>query len=138
MVRGQKGNDSVWGGADQDRLIGGRGNDTYFFNYVSESVPGAADVIACGDGAVAFENPGAAAGDLIWLPNALSPETASEALGPFTFGGTGRNEVSCIDAGRDTLVRANVHDDPGFEFVVRIADGAVRAKAYTADDFFLG
>ena len=46
--------------------------------------------------------------------------------------------MSCINSGRDTLVRASVDDDPGFEFVIRIADGAVRAKAYTADDFFLG
>lgn len=61
-----------------------------------------------------------------------------EPLGPFTFGGTGRNEVSCIDAGRETLVRVNVDDDPRFEFAVRIADGAVRVSAYTADDFLLG
>ena len=143
IVRGQDGNDGVWGGAGRDTLVGGRGGDTFFFNYADESVGGARDVIAAGDGSTAFEGAGAAAGDLLWLPNAPSADSPPQDyffydFGAFVFGGTGKGHVSCIDNGRDTLVRANTDDDAGFEFQCLIRDGAVRASAYTADDFFLG
>ncbi|MFO1144940.1 MAG: calcium-binding protein [Amaricoccus sp.] len=143
LVRGQDGDDSVWGGSGRDTLVGGRGHDTFFFNYADESVGGARDAIVAGDGAIAFQGAGAAAGDLIWMPNAPSADSPPEDafvydFGAWVFGGTGKGHVSCVDHGQDTLVRANIDDDSVFEFQLLIKDGAVRASAYTADDFFLG
>ncbi|WP_299130926.1 calcium-binding protein [uncultured Amaricoccus sp.] len=143
VVRGQDGADNVSGGAGKDKLIGGKGRDTFVFGVADESVKGARDAIVAGDGAVAFEGAGAAAGDLIWMPNAPTADSPPEDhfvddFGAFTFGGTGKGQVSCIDYGRNTLVRANIDDDSSFEFELLIKDGAVRAHAYTADDFFLG
>jgi Ca2+-binding RTX toxin-like protein len=137
VVRGQDGDDNVWGGSGVDRLVGGRGEDTFFFNYVTDSSAAARDVIAAGDGAIAFQGAGRPGGDLIWMPNDLGP-VPNTPLGPFTFGGTGKMQVSCVDRGTDTLVRANVDDDAKFEFRILIEDGAVRADQYTAGDFFLG
>lgn len=139
VVRGQDGNDNVWGGAGRDRLIGGRGEDTFFFNYATDSGPGQIDRIVAGDGAVAFEGAGRAGGDLIWMPNAFSSRPNwVPFLDDWVFGSTGLGGVTCVDRGGDTLVRGNMDADADFEFLLIIEDGAVRANAYTAEDFFFG
>lgn len=138
VVRGQGGNDNVWGGSGRDRLVGGRGDDTFFFNYATDSGPGQVDRIVAGDGAVAFEGAGEAGGDLIWLPNATAPDPWVPFFGPWVFGETGEGGVTCVERGGDTLVRGNIDADADFEFLLLIEDGAVRADAYTAEDFFLG
>lgn len=135
VCRGQNGDDHVWGGSGVDRLVGGRGRDTFFFNYATDSGPDEIDRIVSGDGSIAFQGAGAADGDVIWLPNAIKVSEWIDFT-TWTFGGTGKGAVSCVEAGGGrTLVRGNLDDDPAFEFQVLIADGAVRASAYTLDDF---
>jgi hypothetical protein len=53
------------------------------------------------------------------------------------FGGTGKGHVSVVDWGMNSVVLANVDDDPDFEFQLVIKDKLVKACEYTADDFVL-
>lgn len=133
---GGSGRDELNGGDGADRMVGGTGHDVFAFYDVSDSPASQRDVIAPGDGAIAFEGAGRAAGDLIDLSYMDADLTTSDFV-PFTFGGTGKGHLSLVDSGGFTLVRGNLDDDASFEFQVLIDDGNVRASAYTADDFLL-
>ncbi|MER2509069.1 MAG: hypothetical protein ABTQ27_09955 [Amaricoccus sp.] len=150
---GLEGKDSLEGGSDlhggngADRLIangfvaetltGGRGADTFLFQYYFDDKP-PRDVIAAGDGAIAFEGAGRAGGDLIDLSgiDAINSDTNFDHEG-FVFGGTGAGHLSLVDRGSDTLVRGNLDDDAAFELRILIKDGEIHASAYTAQDFIL-
>jgi hypothetical protein len=53
------------------------------------------------------------------------------------FGGAGQGHLRLLDRWAGTLVCADVLGDGRLDFVLRIADGATRADAYTANDFLL-
>ncbi len=87
---------------------------------------------------MAFNGAGRAKGDLIDVAGVDGDLTNNPSLiDPFVFGGTGKCHLSVANVGSDTLVRGNVDDDASFEFQILIADGAVRASAYSQFDFIL-
>lgn len=143
VVRGQGGDDySIWGGNGADKLIGGRGDDFFFYNFAVESQASSRDIYCSGDGGAAFDSPGSAIGDIIYLPDYQDYDENGFVFFDFgftwTFGGAGEGHVSLVNSGRDTLVRGNVDDDSAFEFQLLIKDGStVHASDYTADDFIL-
>ena len=137
MLRGQAGNDFLRGSAGSDILIGGTGADSFMFAYASHSPAGAGrDEIRPGDGAVAFQGAGNAAGDLIDV-KAVDANTTLSGDQTFVFGSTGKGGLSLIDVGGNTLVRGNIDNSAAFEFELLIIDGTVGASAYTAADFVL-
>ncbi len=136
MLRGEDGNDYLRGHAGSDILIGGKGADRFDFNSVSESRGGSADIIRAGDGAAAFEGVGKRSGDRIDV-SGIDANTGKGGNQTFDFGGTGKGDLSVVDQGKYTLVRANIDNDKAFEFQLLIDDGNVRAKDYHASDFIL-
>lgn len=128
VLRGGEGNDffedAVGGG---DRLFGGAGDDIFMFrNNPSAWEPGA-DTIAA-RGGPAFDGVGDAAGDVISLPEEIRP----------AFDETDIGRVELVNVGTRTLIRANLDDDPDYEFRLYIEDGqSVRASDYTGQDFGL-
>lgn len=116
--------DAVGGG---DRLFGGAGDDIFMFrNNPSAWEPGA-DTIAA-RGGPAFDGVGDAAGDVISLPEEIRP----------AFDETDIGRVELVNVGTRTLIRANLDDDPDYEFRLYIEDGqSVRASDYTGQDFGL-
>jgi Ca2+-binding RTX toxin-like protein len=132
---GDDADDMLTGGDGADFLSGGGGDDVFVFRAARESLESDADVI---DG---FERAGAARGDLIDL-SAIDADRTTAGDQAFTFGGTGVGTLRLerVDArgSVDTLLLANVDDDPAAEFVVRISDGrSVRPGDYAAEDFVL-
>jgi serralysin len=129
-LRGEGGADVLRGGAGFDALDGGLGDDRFDFDRVTDSLPGARDVIQ------GFEGAGVAGGDVIDL-SGIDADAGAGGNQAFTFGGVGRGQVSVIELGGNTLVRANVDGDAAFEFELLIEDGDVPASAYGAGDFVL-
>lgn len=137
LLRGFRGNDVLVGGDGPDILVGGLGSDTFRFQGVLGSSPAARDTIRTGDGAAAFQSAGRAAADRIDMSQMDARQTTA-ADNAFIFGGgTGQGRIWTVNSGTNTLVRANTDRDAAVEFELLIADGAVRASAYTADDFLL-
>ncbi len=136
-LHGGPGNDTLTGGAGADSLIGGTGRDVFRFTAFTDSDPTATDRLVAGDGAPAFDGPGAAVGDRIDV-SAIDANTAVSGDQSFLFdGGTGRGHLWLTNSGTDTIVRGNVDGDAAPEFQLVIADGATLASAYTASDFIL-
>lgn len=137
VLRGYRGNDALVGGDGADILVGGLGRDVFRFQGLLDSSPSGQDTIMAGNGAGAFERAGRAAGDRIDVSQVDARQsTATEDA--FIFrGGTGEGRLWTVNSGTNTLVRANTDRDAAVEFELLIADGAVRASAYTADDFLL-
>ena len=136
VLYGGDGNDRLTGGNGADILVGGRAADTFVFKNVSESPQGGRDVIQAGDGAIAFEGAGNAAGDRIDLFE-IDADTTVAGNQAFKFGNTGKGTISVVDVGNDTLVRGNVDNDSAFEIEILIKDGSVKASAHNAADFIL-
>jgi hypothetical protein len=134
-LRGLGGNDVLKGAGGSDILIGGAGGDRFDFDRLSDSAA-ARDVIRAGDGASAFQGAGSAGGDRIDV-SGIDANVGAGGNQAFHFGGTGRGDLSVVESNGDTLVRANVDGDGGFELALLIDDGAVRASAYSAADFIL-
>jgi serralysin len=100
-------------------------------------VPGARDAIAAGDGAVAFERPGAQTGDRIDL-SAIDANTTAANDQAFAFGtATGKGRLWVANVGNQTVVRGNTDNDAAAEFELAIEDVRVTANQYTAADFIL-
>lgn len=137
-LRGGDGNDLLRGFTGADTLIGGKGADIFQFHSIGGATATAAetDVVKAGDGAIAFEKPGAALGDIIDLSE-IDADLTKAGDQAFKFGGTGKGFLSIVDSGTDTLIRGNIDNDAAFEFALRIQDGSVKASAYTASDFIL-
>ena len=127
---GGLGADVLNGGDGADVLTGGSGQDIFVFSALSSSDPANPDRI------IDFEGAGANQGDKINL-SAIDADGNLGTLDAFIFGSVGRGGVSLVDQGSDTLVRLNTDNDPAFESVILIADGAVLASSYTAADFIL-
>jgi serralysin len=137
LLRGQAGTDRLVGGPGADALTGGTDPDLFVFTAISDSVPGARDVILGGDGAAAFEGAGPTWGDRIDV-SALDANLLLPGNQAFGFGtATGIGRLYAVDVGLATVVRGNVNADPGPDFEVVIADGGVLASAYTLHDFVL-
>ncbi len=136
ILRGEDGNDTLRGHAGSDILIGGKGADRFDFNSVSESRGGSVDIIRAGDGAAAFEGVGKRSGDVIDV-SGIDANTSKGGNQAFDFGGTGKGDLSVVDQGSYTLVRANIDNDKAFEFQLLIDDGNVKASDYHASDFIL-
>ena len=139
-VRGQAGDDLISGGFDADIIIGGSGADRFFYNLASGSTPGARDQYRAGDGGLAFDGAGNAAGDRFDLIN-IDANTTAGGDQAFIFGGTtqtGKGRIWLSNSGSDTIVHGNTDNDAAAEWQVEIEDGAgVTASSYTANDFFL-
>ena len=129
---GGAGSDWLTGGSGADTLTGGGGKDRFVFTSKGDSPKeSACDVI------LDFERPGRAKGDLIDLAavDARDDRSGDQA---FDFGGRGRGHLQLVEKDGATLVCADTGGCTAWDFVLRIADGsAVRASAYTADDFIL-
>lgn len=136
VLRGQGDNDVLTGGLGGDFLIGGAGNDRFNFDNFAESTLSQRDVIQAGDGATAFQGAGNASGDRIDLGD-IDANTLSGGNQAFLFGGSGRGHLSLTESGGNTIIHGNIDNDAAFEFELVIADGSVRASAYTAADFYL-
>ncbi len=133
--RGLGGGDVFVAGPGADLLIGGKGADVFRFADPAHSRPGAHDTIMPGDGAVAFQGPGAAAGDWIDVSR-IDADLVHAGDQDFTLGGPHRiGHLWVLDFGTETYVRGNVAGGPGPEFELVIDDGATPASAYTAADF---
>lgn len=136
FLRGQAGNDVIQGGFQVDVMVGGTGNDIFDFDSGAGSNPAQRDAIRAGDGAIAFQGAGGAAGDRIDL-SGIDARATTGFNDAFVFGGNGIGRISLVNAGVNTIVRGNTDNDAAFEFEVLIEDGAVNALAYTAADFIL-
>jgi Ca2+-binding RTX toxin-like protein len=136
LVRGQGGGDFLAGGLGADTLIGGAQADFFDFDFASESSPTSRDAIRVGDGAIAFQNPGLAHGDLIDV-SGIDADRTTAADDAFLLGGGGLGRLLLVDTAAGTLVRGNISPASGWELAILIEDGAVRASAYTAADFLL-
>jgi serralysin len=137
VVRGGAGADNLSGGFDADQLVGGAGNDIFAFRTLDGSVPGATDRIIAGDGAIAFQGAGGAAGDRIDV-SGIDADLTSAIDDAFQFGLPGtRGHLWCVNSGGNTRVLGNVDNDATIEFQLDILDGGVLASAYVAADFIL-
>ncbi len=145
-LAGGGGGDALHGGAGADRLTGGRGadvlvggteRDVFVFLAAADSRPGAADRIAAGDGAAAFQNAGAKPGDRIDL-SAIDANAGLAGDQAFKLGAaTGPGRLWLAEVGADTVLRGNLDRDAAVEFELVIADASLRAAAYDASDFVL-
>ncbi|HMQ93063.1 MAG TPA: M10 family metallopeptidase [Amaricoccus sp.] len=141
LLYGGSGDDLLFGGAHSDLLVGGEGRDTFHFTSARESRPGKTrhDKIKAGDGAVAFEAPGAGKGDLIDVSGIdVNPLKIGDQ--GFTWGGTTKTWWGCLyakDIGSATFIFGNIDRDPVPEFELAIADNGVGAADYSAADFVL-
>lgn len=137
LLRGQRGADTLQAGAETDVLIGGIGNDVFDFNVASHSTTGTRDTIRAGDGAGAFDLPGANLGDRIDLAG-IDANAGQGGNQSFVFGGAGVGHLSLVDSAGITLVRGDTAAGGGFEFVLAIEDGVVFSPVnYVAADFVL-
>jgi Ca2+-binding RTX toxin-like protein len=137
VVRGQVGRDFLAGGLGADTMIGGGGRDIFDYNSATVSPPTARDIVRGGDGAVAFQNPGNAIGDLFDL-SGIDANRATPNNDAFIFGGSGVGHLRLDDAGVYTMVRGDIEAGGGWELAFLIEDGAqALASDYTAQDFIL-
>ncbi|PZQ47115.1 MAG: protease [Rhodovulum sulfidophilum] len=137
QLRGGGASDVLQGGAGADILIGGVGADTFVLAAANFSLPMARDVIRAGDGALAFEGIGAAAGDRIDV-SAIDANTTIAGNQAFGFGtATGTGRLWLTNSGSNTLVNFNNDGDGAIDFQLVIEDGATLASAYRAGDFIL-
>lgn len=136
-LRGMAGADRLDAGGAGDVLIGGTGADVFLYLDTTVSTSSARDTIRAGDGALAFEGAGAAAGDRFDL-SGIDANTSVAGVQDFIFGtSTGIGRIWAVNVGADTLIRANVNSSAAPEFELKIEDGAVLASAYSGADFIL-
>ena len=136
-LRGGAGADRMNGFEAADQLVGGLGNDTFVFTAAAHSLGTSRDTIAAGDGAIAFEGAGAAAGDKIDL-SAIDADTTKAGDQAFAWGtATGKAKLWAVNSGNVTLIRGNTDNDAAVEIEIAIADAGVLANKYVAGDFIL-
>lgn len=138
VLRGGADLDALTGGTGADRLIGGLGADRFIFTTTADSRPGASDVIAAGDGALAFEGAGVAGGDVIDL-SAIDANALISGNQTFTWS-TARTAGTAYlaDSNGSTVLYAHTDNDGVADFALIIADGAgITARSYIGSDFVL-
>jgi Ca2+-binding RTX toxin-like protein len=139
QLRGQAGADTLSGGEGADKLYGGGGRDTFDYDAVPDSRPGAAlrDVIYDFTGVG-----GSTRGEQIDL-SGIDADTSAPDNGAFTFVGTsaftapGQVRVAAVPGGSQTLVQANVTGASGAELEIAVNDGSARPAAWNDLDFIL-
>lgn len=129
VIRGDGGADRLWGGEGIDRLFGGRGADQFNFRDISESLPGARDVI------MDFSR---AEGDRMML-RAIDASVSQAGDQDFQFIGraafTAEGQVRAIQSGDHTILRINTDGTRGADMEILLRN--VMAADLTADDFIL-
>ena len=133
---GMRGRDLLDGGLGVDRLCGGTGFDRFRFGEVADSTFDDPDAIAAAGGR-AFDNPGAAPGDLIGLWRIDADESVA---GNQAFAFDDSEEIGtlrCVDAGSATRVLGFTDDTAGADLCIEIRDGRAVAASYDAGDFVL-
>lgn len=138
VLRGQEGPDVLFGGLGADALYGGTGADRFVFLSHSESNPiHGIDLIAGADGAIAFEGVGVAGGDVLDL-SGIDANVTLAGNQAFLFSSSGAAGTCYLtERNGETLVCGHVNKDGILDFQVRIADGAITASQYAANDFIL-
>lgn len=138
VLRGGAGNDVLGGGTGADRLIGGIGADRFDFDFVSDSAAGGIDVIAAGDGAIAFEGVGVLGGDVIDLRD-IDANAYLAGNQAFTFSTSGAaGTLSLSNSNGSTVLYGHTNNDGQADFALVIADGAaITAGDYSYDEFLL-
>lgn len=139
QLRGQAGNDTLAGGEGADKHYGGAGSDTFDYDYLADSLPGAAlrDIIYDFTGAG-----GSTRGDQIDV-SGIDADTSTSGNDAFTFVGTsaftapGQVRVASVPGSSQTLVQANVTGASGAELEIAVNDGAARPGAWNGLDFIL-
>ncbi len=147
VLFGGAGDDLLAGNGKSDQLYGGAGRDRFVFYDLRESSVVRPDVIrggapddgpSAGSVAAAFEGAGRARGDRIDLREIDARESSFFTDQAFRFDKRTEGGLWLSDDGDVTVVRGNVDDDSGAEFLLRIEDGAdVHAADYSAADFLL-
>lgn len=137
LIRGGRGADTIAGAGGADVIVGGQGDDLFVYRGLSDSAPGAADILRAGDSSIALYNPGAGVGDRIDLRliDANAGVTGDQG---FAFGtATGVGRLWLAEVNDTTVVRCNVDASAAWEFECVIEDGATRSSVYSAADFLL-
>lgn len=138
VLRGQNGNDALVGGMGADNPYGGTGADRFIFNTHTESNRAyGVDVIAAQDGAIAFEGVGFAGGDVIDLRGIDANAYVSGNQAFVWSASAAAGTVSLSNVNGNTVLNGHVNNDRVADFTLIIADGAITAKQYTADEFLL-
>jgi len=142
---GGSGNDVLDGGLDNDiltgrdgldRLTGGGGNDTFRYEAVTDSKPGAAlrDVVTD------FAGIGATVIDRIDL-SPIDADTGLSGNQAFAFKGTaaftGAGQLRLMSSGSDTIIQANTGGSLAPELEIAVTDGTTLPGAWSASDFIL-
>ncbi|AXC48686.1 hypothetical protein DRW48_02375 [Paracoccus suum] len=136
-LRGGTGSDRLVGGAGADQLVGGSGADRFIF-YAGDSGRYDYDAIMAGDGGLAFDGIGAAAGDVIDL-SAIDANPYVAGNQAFQFSSTLTTGTAYLTENTrgDTVLMASTDADSEPELVIQIRDGAYTASQYAANDFIL-
>lgn len=137
VLRGGDGADRLNGGSGADRLIGGKGADVFDFDFTSDSRTGGIDVIAAGDGAVAFEGAGRAGGDVF---DVRTIDANANIAGNQAFvwsSSKAAGTAYLAESNGNTVFYAHTNNDGMPDLTVIIADGAIRATDYISSDFLL-
>lgn len=138
VLRGQAGNDVLFGSTGADDLYGGAGADRFVFHsHTDSNARFGYDVIAAGDGAVAFEGVGTTGGDRIDLSgiDANLNYGGNQAFAFSTSRAAGT--VALSEQGTNTILSGHVNNDGVADFQLIIADGGIRAYQYSTDEFIL-
>jgi serralysin len=136
LLKGGAGDDRLNGLGGSDALAGGSGSDTFVFSRLADSAFGSPDRIVAAAGAAAFQRPGAGAGDVFEL-RAIDADGVAAGNQGFVFGSKARAGLWLENSGDTTYVLGNIDRDAAAELQIAIADGAIRAGQYGADDFLL-
>jgi Ca2+-binding RTX toxin-like protein len=135
-LHGEGGNDHLTGGFGADRLSGGFGNDVYDYNALDDSSP----AVPGRDVILDFTGIGKPGGDVIDL-STLDARTGAAGNQSFTFRGTdaitGAGQVNVVETAGATLIQINVNAGLAPEMVILVQEGAVKAGAWSAGEFFL-
>ncbi|HRO15899.1 MAG TPA: calcium-binding protein [Paracoccus sp. (in: a-proteobacteria)] len=134
-LHGEWGSDVLRGGNGADLLIGGMAADRFVFDD-GDSDGGAFDRLLAGAGGMAFDGPGAAAGDVIDI-SLIDADSTLAGDQAFVFGGAGIGHLGIFNSGGHTLILGQTDADAAPEFKLVIHDGGVLASAYSAADFIL-
>lgn len=135
---GGAGNDRLIGGAGADKLVGGTGADVFDFDYVTDSNGAGVDAIIAGEGAIAFEGAGVAGGDVIDLSGIdANTRLAGNQAFVWSLSKAAGTAYLANDAYGNTVLYGHVDGDGRADLAVLIADGAITARQYGADDFIL-
>ena len=138
VLRGQNGADVLVSGWGADDLYGGTGADRFVFNsHLDSTQTHGVDVIAAGDGALAFEGVGVAGGDVIDL-RGIDANLNLAGNQAFTWNASrAAGTISLSDVNGNTVVTGHVNNDGVADFTLIIADGGITASQYTNNEFLL-